>query len=217
MPRNYENGTPAYVNLARTGTVLKYGYRCRLQSATAYTDLGITKLDPATITEALLLNFVLGCNAPKPNRASKIFTSVEHGSESSFISSASIASARTNGWKVSPAKRGRKVSASNLSEVWYVTINGMKYAWVASKVPPALAAKVNLADIGIKVAASGDDDLIFGCSFPKPARAEKVLNDNGDTFSSFVDPSVATLPAGWQVANDKKSNRYKLDDLRGML
>jgi len=178
------------------------------------TELGITKLEPAAINDSLLPGFVLGCNAPKPARATKVYQTTA-ASESSFCSSNNIVTARTAGWKVRPGKPFGKATASGLSKTWYVTINNIKYAWQAAQVPTGLV--VNINDIGIKEATAANDDLVFGCSFPKPARAKKQLNDNGDTFSSFWDPSVATLPAGWTAANGPKFNRRTINDLRAMI
>lgn len=221
MPRNYNSSTSAYVTLEVDGQPYKYGFKCRAQAAATYTDLGITKVLPTDINPTLLQGMILGANSPKPPRASKLSDNVAHGYESSFVSTAKVAEARGKGWKITPGKASRGAFATARSQTAYVTINGVKYAWQMPKLPSASEGQVNLADIGVAIATNATDGLVFGASFPKPPRAGKFINDAEDAapdrFTTFYDPSIATLPNTWAKVASRTSNRHDLDALKAMI
>lgn len=214
MPRNYSDGFSAYVTLKSDTYTLKYGYKCRLQRDGSLPTLGIVKILPADVTSALMQNFVLGCNSPKPPRASKKFADVAHGHESSFVSSDNMTAARADGWNLTQGKAWRKASSSDYSQTVYVTINGIKYAWISSRVPVALATGLDIGQVGVQVATAAEKNLIFGCSFPKPPRASRELTPD-DRFETFRDPSVENIPAGWTAVTARgKGGAYTLDDFK---
>jgi hypothetical protein len=215
MPRNYTNGFSAYVTLKSETYTLKYGYKCRLQRDTALGTLGITKIEPAAVTSALMQNFVLGCNSPKPARAAKAFAAATDGHESSFVSTDSMTAARADGWKLSMGVSFRPAVSTDNTQTYYVTINGVKYGWASSRLPSAMATLVDITQVGPKLATKDDTDLVYGCSFPKPPKAVKILNDGADRCETFRDPSVVTLPAGWKPANGRgKSGIYTLEHFK---
>lgn len=218
MPRNYGTAFPAFVNIGTTNP-LKYAFKCRLQGReVALTQLGITKLEIAAITETLINRMVLGCNSPKPARASKLFQTIPPGHESSFVSTGSIGTARQNGWKITPGKPYRRATVTPRSKTVYVTVNGIKYAWQFALVGGG--ATVDLASIGVIDATSTMDDLVWGCDFPKPPKVGRDINDNEDpeidNFSTFADPN-RELAVGWRSLSVKGSNRTKAEDLIAMI
>jgi len=217
MPRNYTKGTPAFVVIKHgEGTNVKYGFKCRLQKEGNYLELGITK--SPTIDAAFLQDFVLGCNSPKPNRATKRETTDTHGYESSFISTANIADAKKKGWKIARSKVPQAPSNTTLSHTCYVTLNGIKYAWQAAKVPAGVTVAYDA--IGVKIVAAGakESGLIWGATFPKPPRAEIEIKigESISNFSTFADPAKFPLPAGWYPAKGKPLPAYTLDALQAI-
>jgi len=210
MPRNTDNGVLCFVNISLGGTPVKYGFISRVKS-TARSALGQTVITSGMVDASFLQGFILGCNSPKPPRATKRFTT---GYESSFISAGSIAAARADGWRITRGRVSRLGGSSDLSETRYVTINGMKYAFQYT-LPSTDVAAPDVAPLGLKKPTSADTDLIWGCTFPKPPTLRKVLDDGTSLFSTFCDPtSVDTgLAAKWAVS---KPGNYTLDALKAI-
>lgn len=189
MPRNYNPSTNVYVSMAVGGATYKYGFRCRLDSS-HYSDLGITALN----TVDSPIGVVFGCNSPKPFRASLKSST---GTESSFISTASIATAKAAGWKVqSSSTRGNRLVGKAAS--YFVTIDGIKYGFYLTKMPGGELPSLTATGV---TAATADDVLFYGCSFPKPPKGR--LDARGKNFSTFIAPTKIedAVTAGWELTN----------------
>lgn len=222
MPRNFSTAEPVFVTMSLGTATIKYGYKCRLQRDTAYTTLGITRIDPTTVNATVVQGLVFGANAPKPARASKLFDTNPPGYESTFCSDAQIATAKADGWKIKPRTPSRSPSSSPRSKTVYVTINGIKYAWQFTKLLASIEGQVNLTELGVQDATATDKDLVFGCSFPKPPRIGKLVTDPDDSaedrFTTFYDPSRSPSAAnGWYGVNAKGANLLTADDLKSIL
>jgi hypothetical protein len=181
-----------------SGTQVKYGFRTNIE-ANYRTQLSQTLVD---LGATLPVGLVIGANAPKPPRASKV---VATGTKSSFCSFPRQAQARAAGWRVGSPKL-RSARATTRSQVYYLTIRGIKYAW---NLPTATASRLSgqLAQLGVRAATANDRDLVFGSEFPKPPRVA-VSRGSGDSInihSTFCDPSrLDSLPAGFQVISSGK-------------
>lgn len=219
MPRNFGPATLCYVEMQYGGSPLLYAFKTRVELASTRTALGHVLIDSATLTD--VQNLVFGCNSPKPARASRITTGAA-GSESSFCADANIAALRADGWRITPRKAGRKGTSTPRSFTAYVTINGVKYAWYFSRLPSTLTG-VNIADLGIQEAAPDEEGLVFGCSFPKPPKMGREVEDTADSstdfFSTFADPTnvTAAVAAGYQIVNLKGTNLITVDDFRSVV
>lgn len=176
-----------------SGSGIKYGFLTNVESARR-TILGHNPVNRANPPTAL----VFGANRPKPGRASKKF-----GTEntSSFYDVGQASALRADGWSLSRAKI-RRGGSSNLSTAYYVTIEGIKYAW---NMPNHTANRVgaDLAGLGIQQATGNDRDLVWGASYPKPPRA--IAQVGNDRISTFVDPSrIDSLPDGWASSGSEE-------------
>lgn len=173
-----------------TGSTIKYGFLTNADSATQ------TALGHTAITGAYPTGLVLGANAPKPGRASRLRAT---GVESSFVSATARASALGAGWKLSPG-RVRNGASSTKSKTVYVTYQGNKIAW---KMPTFLYSKISadLAGLGVLDAASADIDLVFGARYPRLPRVAKInVPETGaaSRYTTFCDPdALDALPTGW--------------------
>jgi hypothetical protein len=199
MARNLNNGTLVYVPIAFI-TGLKYAFRSRVADARR-DDLGQVVI-PATLTD--VTGYVLGANSPKPPRATKLFAT---GSESSFCDAAKITALKAAGWSIQAAKASRKGVATARSTPFYVTINGIKYAWQSAN---SAQTPANLLTVsGIKAVAANDNDLVWGAQFPKPSKIKIALAD-GSKYGTFCDPTAeGTLPADVEL----KAGKYGATDL----
>jgi hypothetical protein len=180
------------------GTQVKYGFRTTLE-ANYRTQLSQTLVDLGT---TFPVGLVIGANAPKPPKASKL---VATGTKSSFCSFPRQAQARAAGWRVGSPKL-RSARATARSQVYYLTIRGIKYAW---NLPTATATRLSgrLAQLGVRAATANDTDLVFGAEFPKPPRVAVASGsgDNVNVYSTFCDPQrLDSLPAGFQVISSGK-------------
>lgn len=192
MPRNYSKGTLVYVSVPGYSD-LKYGFSSRIDQ-NLRSDFGQTVISAGTASQ--LTNFVLGANSPKPFRASKFFNNTR-GYQASYCGVSQVVNLRKAGYQVT---RGRRRYGKNtaLSVTRYVTLNGIKYAWQS---PKAVSGKpIDYSLLGVKEAASGADDLIFGATFPKPARAT-TTDEDGSKLSSYCDPTqeAALRAENWTV------------------
>ena len=174
-----------------TGSTIKYGFLTNMSEADS-TTLGHTRLAPG---EAKPTGLVIGANAPKPWRATRIRAD---GSESSFIAPAAVAAALGLKWKITSRGKIRLGTQSARSKSVYVKHQGNSIAWrmpnyVFSKIPTA-----ELTALGIILATATDQDLCFGCSYPRLPRAASLVGTapNQDRISTFYDPSKP-LPDNW--------------------
>jgi len=175
------------------GSTIKYGF---LTNA----DAGVKgALGHVEVTGAYPDGLVIGANAPKPPRASRLRAT---GTESSYCDADAVATARAAGWRVSPGKV-RIGSSKKKSKTVYVTYTGgIKYAW---NMPNDTYAKIgaDLAALGIQLATSADEDLVFGARYPRVPRVIKPIfgTDTVDNVSTFCDPQkLDSLPEGWSTA-----------------
>lgn len=170
-----------------SGSTTKYGFLTNVDAA-AKTALGHT-----AVTGNYPTGLVIGANAPKPPRAKKTTAT---GTESSFVDTASITSAKTAGWKVSAGKVRTGASSSKAKTV-KITFEGNELAW---KMPNYLYTKISadIAALGILDAASTDLDLVFGARYPKLPRVAKIDATTGNRYTTFCDPAALdALPTGW--------------------
>ena len=190
--------TPVYVVMGAEATVIAYGFNTNMD-ASDQAALGHQALDYASPPAKL----VLGANRPKPGRATK--SSVTE-SNSSFYAAANAAALRTAGWKLTfPKTRAGKGANGRLTKEYYVTINGIKYAWALSnKVATELGGDAVLTQIGLKLTDPNEADYVFGARFPKPPRAvlTKLGNEGLVRASTFMDTS-GTLPDGFSQISGK--------------
>lgn len=178
MPRNIRSRDPVYVAIGSGANTINYGFNTGL--ATADRDnFGQVAIDAT----ALPTKLVFGANSPKPAKASKKGAT---GTISSFCSDANRAALKAVGYTISRPKA--RWSTKN---AFYVTINGVKYGWKPGPMPAYVTADV-LTALGVKTATVADrDELVFGASYPKPARVKTILGvaPNENSFSTFVDPT----------------------------
>lgn len=200
MARNYNKPRLVSVQIEGFGS-LKYGFPTRVKDATS-TDLGHTKIDGTGVQ-----NLVIGANNPKPPRASK---RTEQGIESSFIDKGKIKEAKGNGYRIS---RGRFRPARNtkFTEVKYVLINKVKYAWNAPKTDNEPS---ELTSTGVEEPGENDTDLVFGAQFPKPPRGSIEVTDG--RYSTFINPDKLddAVGAGWVPTSN---GDYKVAQLKQRL
>lgn len=214
--RNYGSGVMAYVPFARWGN-LKYGFRCRIKES-YFDDLGIIKINPSG-TGFSLQGLAFGVNSPKPPRATK--TTVT-GTETSFCDEAKIGTLLAADWDIKGAKI-RGIGDSSFAKAVYVTINGLKYAWMSAETP---VNPPGFATADIKPVAA-NDLVIIGASFPKPPRMKVNLKSTGGdaanpttsklgVYSTFVDPTKVDdlTSVGWKLAARAKNT---VQDLQAYL
>jgi hypothetical protein len=196
MPRNYNERILVAVDTKIKTTMIKYGFKTGIKTEADRVLLG--QVEVAALPTATGL--VLGCNNPKPNKATKKdtitasgVTTYTGGSKTSFIATAKIEDALFEGWLVKGAPEPRNPIGAK-----YVTINGIKYGWNPQTLPSGVTAPAG--DTGVK---DGDvnDVLCFGCQFPKPARMKTTFGV-GNSYSSFVDPDKINglRTSGWDRA-----------------
>lgn len=182
----YGTREEVYVTPYPTATI-KYGFLTSVKESTR-TALGHVAVNRAALPEGL----VFGANAPKPGKASQTTAA---GSESSFYDVSKSAALKVDGWRLSfPTVRRGKTGRK--STCVYVTIDGIKYAWMQNNETHGLLA-ADASALGLELGTSDDIDLVWGARFPRPPRAYKTGADNR-TISTFVDPSkIDSLPPGW--------------------
>lgn len=190
MARRRGKKIPVYVKYKPYGgTELKYGFQCHESFHNQYKGpLGQTQFAGAT-------GVFFGCNAPKPNRASKEETT---GTVSSFCSTSNINDLEKAGWTIRNTTRYRGVKSSGKTRTVYVPMpGGYNYAWNITSSEADLAG-----ELGFQLAAGSTQDLIWGSS-PKPPRASKKNGENR-TVSTFIQPKLSVIEAaigkGWSVS-----------------
>lgn len=176
------------------GSAIKYGFLTNALAAVG-TLCGHTAVDRATPPAGL----VFGANAPKPGRATRPRA---NGSDSSYYDIGAAGALRTAGFSLTRPTT-RRGGGSSLTTTVYVTIAGVKYAW---RIRQDLLTRIgaDATALGILIATTAEDDLVFGARFPKPPRARKRVAGQGgfDTLSTFCDPaSLDDLPEGWSSSN----------------
>jgi hypothetical protein len=160
---------------------LKYGFNSFADDG----DKGI--LGQTTITGATDMNgLIIGCNNIKPAKATK--TRSTGSTSSSFCGADNYDEAIAANFKVGKPKISKRAARNG----WIATINGVKYAFTS----PPLPGSLTHSSLGL-VPYTGQVDACFGCEFPKPPRAEAKQTD-GSKVSTYMDPSVSTIPAGWR-------------------
>lgn len=198
MPTNrYANRRLVHV-VPFTGSTIKYGFQTNVDADVS------TALGHTAVAGAYPSGLVIGANAPKPARASRILAT---GSESSFISAANIAAARTAGWTVGKS-RVRVGGSTARSKLVYITFEGNKLAW---RMPTGTYTRLSAEErtaLGIVDGTADALDLVFGVSYPELPRVGKrsVGTDGADLVSTFCDPaSLDDLPAGFTSLKASRS------------
>ncbi|MBD2095128.1 hypothetical protein H6F90_08165 [Trichocoleus sp. FACHB-591] len=185
----------------RGNTILKYGFRTNVKD-TIRTELGQVKFDGNN--SANYTGLVIGANAPKPPVATK--TEVAGSAVNVYSSYCDISKVGRlpSGWSVGRGKIRRRAKGPK-SVCVYVTVNGIKYAWM-QPLDTHNNVKAQLGALGIKLGSLNDKDLVFGAEFPKPPRVGKILSGGRggiDSISTYCDPSKTdSLPAGWRTLRD---------------
>lgn len=196
MTNKYDDRELVYVT-PYTGAVIKYGFATNMKEA-GQNDLGQVTVD----FTALPTGLVFGANAPKPGRASRLIATT--GNQSSYYDISKRNTLKADGWRVS-SPTIRRGSATARAIACYVTIDGIKYAWM---MPKETATKIGDADfgaLGIELADGSEKDLVWGASSPKPQRVSAVKTDA--VISTFADPSkLGDLPTGWSIFGKEKVN-----------
>lgn len=187
----YDSKDEVYVNPFQ-GSGINYGFLTNVNTERRGV-LGHTAVDRANLPPAI----VFGANAPKPGRASRKFAD---GYAASFYDIGQLSALRTAGWSLTRPFI-RRARTSDLASTRYVTLGGVKYAWMLNN---TTAAKLggDAAGLGIQVPTQNDRDLVWGASYPKPPRAVKTVDtgSSSDNVSTFADPSRSdNLPQGWRI------------------
>lgn len=189
MPRNTGSRTWVYV----TGFVdlpLNYGFKSGL-------DQGLRgQFGQSPITSGTpVQNLIIAPNNCYPAR--EIRTRVT-GSEGSYCDHTRIASLRQANFKIVPGKAPKGRRSTGRSSAVMVTLNGVKYAWSSPGGTTGMPTGVGFRT------AIGENDAIYGASFPKPPRMKMITESGSDSFSTFVDPGrMDTLETqGWQVVHE---------------
>ena len=205
--------------VAIPGATWLYGFRTNYTKDSAATELGH---QPAFDATGLKAAVILGCNAPKPSRVTKVRGAggtdglLASGNESTFCAAGSLDEAQTAGWKIArlyKRLRGGKglffvelalvnsTTAQDGSATGGIIIN---YAW---KMPPFLQAKITAADkaaLGITESTGNTDNLVRGLRYPQPPRAtfKAVGTDGVGSRTTFIATSKTdSLPTGWTVVS----------------
>jgi hypothetical protein len=199
MPRNNKARVAVFVaHKLDASTTLNYGFNSGLADSKRAT-FGQTVID----FDAVPAKTVFGANSPKPYRASKKLTT---GYESSYCSDSVVAALKTAKYTITRPKK-RTATKSALSDTYYVDVQGIKYAWSSPKLPVGIPASYP-ADTGVTTATSAMEDLVFGATYPKPARYSVRINEGTATessFSSFVEPTKEdNLPNDWRKMSNRK-------------
>lgn len=171
-----------------------YGFKTNAKEATR------TACGVVVITGAIPENLVVGCDAPKPGRASR-FATDEY--ESSFYDHSKYTALRAANWATTrPSVRVAKASA--LSKPVYITIKGIKYAWRMSAAQYTNITSAERTALGITDVTAGERTMVWGCREPKPPKVGKTAG--GNTISTFCDPTkLDSLPEGWQSLGGSKT------------
>lgn len=188
---------------------LNYGFMTNCKTTTG-TILGHTIVAGNSITNAPA-NTVIGANAPKPGRASKLIGDEYEGSFYNFDKADDLRRAK---WRLTNPKI-RRGSSSTRSKVVFITIGsdedgdgGIKYAW---NMPIGLYNGIasDRSNLGIQDATRNTLDLVWGLTAPRPKRAQKeVTTGTGAStqtriYETFVDPGrTAALPDGWSFVSE---------------
>lgn len=206
MARNYNNRVLRWVKISALAANLKYGFQSGLDSG----KIGL--FGQSNVTTGDLQGLVIGANNPKPMEAKRKFAV---GWTISFCSYDKVTDLKAQGYQVqAPKTRTRLARSTNLSQTYYVTVNGVKYAW---QMPLLGSGGANPAPVGARAAAVGDTDLVFGAQFPKPPRYKFTNESTGDTFNIFGDPSVSEGTAASAGFILSSSGRHTATDLALML
>ncbi|NET40573.1 hypothetical protein [Okeania sp. SIO2B3] len=197
------------MKLGSTASVVKYGFPTNIDGTT----LGALGLAVATegTSNVLLPGVVIGCNAPKPFRATKDLAGTQ-GSESSFISDAQIATAKAAGWTIQAPKYKNPPRSARSKLVYIETKVGatnIPYGWAMPLYQYTAMTPAGLAELGITEIADTEvpiEKALFGLNAPKPGRARKAYQElagasGGGTgvLSTFYSDASATTAAnaGW--------------------
>ena len=195
MPTNkYLKRTLVHV-LPFTGAGIAFGFNSA-STDTQKVDLGQVAVDLAAPPAGL----VIGANAPKPGRAGK---KLADGSVSSYFDIAKASTLKAAGWKIISMPTIRRGKNQILAKAVVITFGGIKYAWnMPNDTHAAIGA--DLGGLGITLADPKDKNLVWGATYPKLPRAQKLLSSGtggGNIISTYVDPSkMDSLPAGWSAS-----------------
>lgn len=195
MPKRNDRDRVYVLCKARPGSTetIAYGFNSGADEA-ARTALGQVAVTTAPSGKTI----VFGANRPKPGRMSKTTATK---TESSFVADASVADAKAAGWQsiaspklVSPAKSAKMTLVK-------VTTSGINYAWMMNTADfEAFGAELGITKV------DANDEVIIGCSSPKPAKAVKTVtggtSERSRTTGSFIGDGVE-LPEGWRTTKAK--------------
>ncbi len=189
---------------------LKYLFKGSLKDS-LHTEFGVAEITTA-FTDAT--GYVFEPNSPKPPRASKRTSDPEI--EGAYCSYTKTSALRGDRYTIQRAVNKLKL-ATTLMDAYYITLNGIKYAWRRPKLSAEQLAETSgyLTLLGIETISFSDKDLVWGATFPKPPKVKKSLAD-GSTITSFCDTTKVddALAAGWSVVHE---GLYTVDDLNNLL
>lgn len=209
MARNMFDGIGVFVNL--NTPKIRYAFKSRVEDEKNRAALGQTDItDKVKAVDASKGAIVVSPSFPKPRRASKKFKT---GYTGSFCSDDKVAELKKDGWSITKGKQ-RFASSSPLTETFFVTINGVKYAWLINT-PSSGSLPTALNTGGVTKSNLGASDIIWAADFPKPPRM-KIVTDEG-IFSTFYDPSKeADLAKLDNVSFSKSGYLHSVDQLLDM-
>lgn len=182
MPKNRESGTLVFVTIS-IGAGLKYGFRSRLRDSLR-DNFGQIIITGTTSLDRL----VIGCDLPKPARASKRSESL--GYEGSFCSTDKVASLRADKYRITSAKLP-KLRGGAFAATMYATVNGLKVATVTpAPFDTEARSQANYpTQYGMNLATQNDvAELVYSPDFPQLPNYSYTLSD-GSVFSADADPS----------------------------
>ena len=182
---------------------LHYAFKTSIKE-TESTALGHTALT----ANAPLSGIIYRANAPKPPKATKRLA--DGSTSTSFIDDGAFLTAIAAGWNLIPSTRsGGRRRKTRRTTLVYVTINGIKYGW---NIRDTLynKGKSSWDALGLK-AATQNDHVVFGASFPKPP-VVKLFVSQGDeevSLSTFFDPSnESSLSANFETTSGRYTSAH---------
>lgn len=211
MPRNDREPKWRFVRTKHLKNVYNYGF-LSVTEANMLKEFGQADIGD----KVNLKRLIIGANSFKPLRAQK-FVSDKVGWISTFCSDAVRKNLKKAGYRIT-RKRLKIYTPSSVSKIYIAKYNDVDFAWVRGEVPSG----VNIGDIGVTVATQNDEP-IFGCSFPKPAKVAKTLSTGGiiqmwcgqSALNNDGTLKSAAVTKGWSLVEEGRFLRNHLNIFRG--
>lgn len=167
---------------ASKATVAAYGFMTNIGESMS-SQLGHVK---AKSGANYIGRLIIGGDAPKP---AKVVKKTREYTVTSYVGHDRQQQALDQGWKLAKDGRYRIARHTKKSKLVYLECRGIRYAW---RMRTEQYAKLQryAANLGLKEAAKGELDLVYGPSFPKPPKVGINVDGEGgiDSLSTFCEP-----------------------------